>query len=282
MIVFALAAAVLYGSADFLGGAASRRAHTLAVLAVSAPAGALVMLVAALVAGGPLQPGGLGWAVAGGIAGAAGLIMFYEGLATGPMTVVAPVSALVATLLPVTVAMASGERPTIAVAVGALACLAAIVLISLQRTTPARNRGRRAATRAVLYGTGSGALFGLFFLFLRDAGTTGVFWPVTAARLAGTAVMLTAAGVLGVRPGWRGLGQRVLLAAAASGVIDAVANVCYVLATRAGMFGMAVVLTSLYPGITVLLARLVLGERMRPAQRVGLALAAVGVVLVTV
>jgi len=280
--VFALAAAVLYGGADFLGGAASRRAHTLAVLAVSAPAGALVMLVAALAAGGPVQPGGLGWAAAGGIAGAAGLIAFYEGLATGPMTMVAPVSALVATVLPVGVAMASGEHPTIAVATGALTCLVAIVLISVQGARPAASRGRSAATRALLLGLGSGALFGLFFLFLRNAGTTGVFWPVTVARLAGTAVMLTAITVLGVRPGWRGLGPRVLLAATASGIIDAVANVCYVLATRAGMFGMAVVLTSLYPGITVLLARLVLGERMRPAQRVGLALAAVGVVLVTV
>lgn len=279
--VFALAAAVLYGGADFLGGAASRRAHTLAVLTVSAPAGALIMLAAALVAGGPVHLGGLGWAVAGGAAGGAGLIAFYEGLATGPMTVVAPVSALVATVLPVGVALASGERPGLAVGIGAVVCLAAIVLISLEGG-PARKAGQRRATRALLYGIGSGLAFGLFFLFLRNAGTTGVFWPVTAARLAGTAVMLGAAAWLGVRPGWRGLGRRVFLAAIASGIIDATANVCYVLATRAGMFGMAVVLTSLYPGITVLLARLVLGERMRPAQRVGLALAAAGVVLVTV
>ena len=280
--VFALAAAVLYGGADFLGGAASRRAHTLAVLTVSAPAGALIMFVAALVAGGPVHAGGLGWAVAGDTAGGIGLIAFYEGLATGPMTMVAPVSALVATLLPVGVALGSGEHPGLTVAAGAAICLAAIVLISMQGAAPARSPGRSAATRALLYGVGSGIAFGLFFLFLRNAGTTGVFWPVTAARLAGTAVMLTAAAALGVRPGWRGLGRRVLVAAIGSGIIDAVANVCYVLSTRAGMFGMAVVLTSLYPGITVLLARLVLGERMRPAQRGGLALAAVGVVLVTV
>jgi uncharacterized membrane protein len=279
--VFALAAAVLYGGADFLGGTASRRAHTLTVLTVSAPAGALIMLAAALVAGGPVHLSGLGWAVAGGTAGGAGLITFYEGLATGPMTMVAPVSALVATLLPVGVALASGEHPGLTVAAGAVLCLAAIVLISMQEAAPARARGR-SATRALLYGVASGLAFGLFFLFLRNAGTTGVFWPVTAARLAGTTVMLTAAAVLGVRAGWRGLSRRVLLAALASGVIDAVANVCYVLATRAGLFGMAVVLTSLYPGITVLLARLVHGERMRPVQRVGLALAAAGVLLVTV
>jgi drug/metabolite transporter (DMT)-like permease len=279
--VFALTAAVLYGGADFLGGAASRRAHTLAVLTVSAPAGAVVILIAALAAGGPIHWGGLGWAVAGGAAGGAGLIAFYEGLATGPMTVVAPVSALVSTLLPVGFALAAGEHPGLAVAAGAAVCLGAIVLISLQGSGPAQQQARPAAGRALSYGIGSGIAFGLFFLFLRNAGTTGVFWPVAASRLAGTAVMLAAAAWLGVRPGWRGLGRRVFLAAVASGVIDAVANVCYVLSTRAGMFGMAVVLTSLYPGITVLLARLVLGERMRPAQRVGLALAAVGVVLVT-
>lgn len=280
--VFALAAAVLYGGADFLGGAASRRAHTLAVLAVSAPAGALIMLTAALVAGGPVGAGGLGWAIAGGTAGGAGLIAFYEGLATGPMTMVAPVSALVSTLLPVGVALGSGERLGLPVAVGAVLCLAAIVLVSLQSAGPGPSRGRDATTRAALYGIASGIAFGLFFLFLRNAGTAGVFWPVAAARLAGTVVTLTAAVALGVRPGWRGLGRRVLLAAICSGTIDAAANVCYVLSTRAGMFGMAVVLTSLYPGVTVLLARLVLGERMRPAQQVGLALAAAGVVLVTV
>jgi drug/metabolite transporter (DMT)-like permease len=278
--VFALAAAVLYGGADFLGGAAARRAHTLAVLTVTGPAGALVMVAAALIAGGPASPSGLAWAVAGGTAGGAGLIAFYEGLATGPMTVVAPVSALVATVLPVGLALASGERPGLRVAGGAAICLAAIVLISLQGRVPAAGR-RGTARRALLYGVISGAAFGLFFVFLRNAGSTGVFWPVAAARLAGTVVMFTAAMALGARSGWRRLSLRVCAVAIASGVIDAAANVCYVLATRAGMFGMAVVLTSLYPGVTVLLARVVLGERMRPAQRAGLALAAVGVALVT-
>jgi uncharacterized membrane protein len=278
--VFALAAALLYGGADFLGGAASRRGSTVAVLTVTAPCGALVMLVAALVSGGGLSLAGTAWAAAGGTVGGIGLIAFYEGLATGPMTVVAPVSALVSTLLPVGVALAMGERPALGVAVGVVACLAAVVLVSLE-SGKGGEPGRRAG-RALLYGTGSGIAFGLFFLFLRNAGTSGVFWPVAAARVAGTGVALIAAAWLGTRPGWRVLPRRILVAAAVSGIIDSVANLCYVLATRAGMFGMAVVLTSLYPGITVLLARLVLGERIRPAQQAGLALAAVGVVLVTI
>ncbi len=251
------------------------------MLAVSAPVGALAMLGVATLAGGPFSVSGLGWAVAGGSAGAAGLIVFYEGLAAGPMSVVAPLSALASTLLPVGVALASGERQGPAVYAGALVCLVAIVLISMEHGAAARPRVPRRITRAVGYGVASGLAFGVFLLFLRNAGRSGVFWPVADARLAGGAIMIGLAAWKGIRPAWRATGTRVLAAAAASGVIDATANVCYVVATRAGLFGMAVILTSLYPGITVLLARLVLGERMRQVQRLGLLLAGAGVALVT-
>jgi drug/metabolite transporter (DMT)-like permease len=281
--IFALAAAVLYGGADFLGGTASRRAETLAVLTVSAPFGALVMLAAALASGDPLRLGGLGWAVAAGVAGGCGLIVFYRGLAIGPMSVVAPVSALVSTLLPVGVAVAWGERQKPGVYLGALVCLAAIVLVSMERRAGGRPRDRRGTLRALINGTGAGISFGLFFLFLRNAGeSSGVFWPVTTARVAGMAIILAAAFWKGARLEWRTTSPRVLAAAILSGVIDASANVCYLLATQAGLFGVAVILTSLYPGITVLLARFVLGERMQTVQRLGLALAAAGVALVTV
>lgn len=281
--IFALAAAVLYGGADFLGGTASRRAETLAVLTVSAPFGALVMLAAALAAGGPLHLGGLGWAVAAGTAGGCGLMVFYRGLAIGPMSVVAPVSALVSTLLPIGVAVAWGERQKPGVYLGALVCLGAIVLISMERRGAGRPHDWHGTLRALGNGTAAGISFGLFFLFLRNAGeSSGVFWPVTTARLAGTIIILSVAAWKGVRPQWRSTSPRVLAAAILSGVIDAAANVCYLLATQAGLFGVAVILTSLYPGITVLLARFVLGERMQTVQRLGLALAACGVALVTV
>jgi len=280
--IFALAAAVLYGSADFLGGAAARRAPTLAVVMVSVSFGALIMLPAAMLAGGPLQAAGVGWAVAGGSVGAVGLIVFYQGLAAGPMSVVAPLSALVSTLLPVAVALAAGERQGPAVYAGALICLGAIVLISMESPAAGRRQRSHRAARAIGYGAASGLAFGLYFLFLRNAGESGVLWPVAEARLAGTAVMTVAAIWQRARPGWRSIGLRILLAAGLSGVIDAAANLCYVAATRAGLFGVAVILTSLYPGITVLLARFVLGERMRLVQRLGLTLAAAGVILVTV
>jgi drug/metabolite transporter (DMT)-like permease len=289
VIMFALAAAVLYGSADFLGGAASRQSRALSVASVSVPVGALVMLAAALIAGGPAPTAGLGWALAAGAFGAIGLMLFYAGLAAGPMSVVAPVSALVSTVLPVGVAVATGEHLSGFVYAGAAVCLAATVLVSLERGTPrapaneARGGllGRYPALRGLVYGTACGAMFGIFFVFLRNAGSSGVFWPVCTSRLANTAVVIAVAVLAGARPVGREAGSRVLAATIGSGVLDASANLCYVLATRAGLFGIAAVLTSLYPGITVLLARVVLGERMRTVQRAGLLLAAAGVILVT-
>jgi uncharacterized membrane protein len=292
VIVFALAAAVLYGSADFLGGAASRRSKALSVASISVPAGALVMLLAAVAAGGPVSTAGLGWALAGGVVGAAGLILFYTGLAVGPMSVVAPVSALMATVLPVGVAVASGEHLGVRVYAGVAACLVAIVLVSLEGGVPrwpsrealslaaVRSGGYR-TLRGFGYGIMCGTLFGIFYLFLRNAGASGVFWPVAEARLANCAVVLAVVALARARPAGREDGGRVLVAAVVSGVFDASANLFYVLATRAGLFGIAVVLTALYPGITVLLARVVLRERMHAVQRIGLLLAAVGVILVT-
>jgi drug/metabolite transporter (DMT)-like permease len=279
--VFALAAALLYGSADFLGGMATRRAHVLSVLAVSVTAGTTIAVAAALLAGGPPRAVGLAWGACAGVAGGLGFMLFYAALAAGPMSVVAPVSALVSTVLPLAVALATGERPGARVYVGGLACVAAIVLVSSGGAAP-EPQARRAATRGVGYAIASGVAFGVFFLFIRNGGESGGLWPVAAARVAGTLVVVAAA--VGTRTGpvgWRP-DPRPFLAALIAGVGDSGANVCYALATQHGLFGIAVVLTALYPGVTVLLARLVLGEQMSWARRVGLALAAAGILLVTV
>jgi uncharacterized membrane protein len=281
--VFALAAALLYGSADFLGGAATRRAHVLSVLLVSGTAGIVVVGLAAVLAGEPARGPGLAWGACAGVAGGVGFVFFYAGLAAGPMSVVAPVSALVSTVLPVAVALADGERPGARVYVGALICVGAIVLVSSGSGQASGQAPVSAHTtaRGVGYGIVSGVAFGMFFLFIRNGGESGALWPVVAARVSGTLIFLVAAA--GTRTGpvrWRPDG-RLFAAALGAGVLDASANVSYVLATRAGLFGLAVVLTSLYPGVTVLLARFVLGEQMRWVRRAGLVLAAIGVLLVT-
>ena len=306
--ILALAAAVLYGTADFLGGVASRRASVFAVLALTVPAGAVVMVLVALLGqvpalAGLLGHGGLGapasagdwsavgWAAASGVCGAVGLIAFYAGFASAPISVVAPVAALVSAVLPVGVAIAGGERPAATVIAGGLICLVAIVLVSAQpadHARPEHGEGRAGGIqlaasgrlRALVYGAAAGAGFGLFFIFLKNAGQSGVLWPVAISRSAGTVVAFGLALATRTRlPFGRG---GVTAIALVSGAIDAAANVCYVLATRTGLFGLAVVITSLYPGMTVLLARVLLGERMRWLQRAGLLLAAAGVVLVTV
>ena len=279
VILLGLAAAALYGSGDFLGGLAARRAHVLAVLTLAEGAGVVVALAAATLSPGSPSLASLAWGIGAGLVGGLGLIIFYIGLAAGPMSVVAPVSGLVSTVLPVAVALAGGERPGAGVYAGALLCLVAIVLASSAGETSAAQRHARPG-RAIAYGIAAGFSFGLFFLLIRNAGQTGELWPVAAARIGELAVVLIAAAVL--RPGLRlrRAGGSLLLVAAGAGVIDVVANICYVAATRTGMFGLAVVLASLYPGITVLLARVVLGERLRWVQRAGLGLAALGILLV--
>ena len=285
VILLGLAAAVLYGGGDFLGGMATRRAHVLTVLMLVETAAVIVSVAVALLSGGPAILSGLTWGFSAGAIGGLGLIIFYVGLAAGPMSVVAPVSGLVATVLPVAVALAEGERPGVGVYAGALLCLVAIVLASSASETDEADgtglaRPPRRVGRAIAYGTASGVSFGLFFLLIRNAGQSGEVWPVAAGRIGELAVVLAAAAVL--RPGLRGLRGGLPLAAVSAGVIDVVANLCYVAATRIGAFGLAVVLASLYPGVTVLLARVVLGERLRWIQRVGLGLAAIGILLVTI
>ena len=281
VILLGLTAAVLYGSGDFLGGMATRRAPVLAVLTVANTAAVIAAFAAAVMSPDHANLAGLAWGISAGLTGGLGLIVFYIGLATGPMSVVAPVSGLISTVLPVAVALAEGERPRAGVYAGALICLAAVVLASSAcHTRAADGSGRPGPGLAIAYGIASGAFFGLFFLLIRNAGQSGAFWPVAAGRIGELAIVLIVAAVLrrGLLP--RGTGGLPLLAAAGAGVIDVVANMCYVAATRTGMFGLAVVLASLYPGVTVLMARMVLGERLRWIQRVGLVLAAIGILLV--
>ena len=287
VILLGLAAAVLYGTGDFLGGLASRKMQVLVVLILAETAGVIVALPAAVMSPGPARLAGLAWGISAGLIGGLGLIIFYTGLAAGPMSVVAPVSGLASTVLPVAVALAEGERPGAGVYAGALLCLAAIVLASstgnshpAHGTSPVPRPRLPSAGPALGYGIASGASFGLFFLLIRNAGQSGELWPVAAARVGELAVVLIAAAALRRSLLPRSAEGRLLLAAAGAGAIDVVANICYVAATRTGMFGLAVVLASLYPGVTVLLARAALGERLRWAQRAGLGLAAIGIILV--
>jgi len=288
VIILGLVAAVLYGTGDFLGGQATRRAGALVVLALAQTAGVIVALPAAAMSPGPVRLAALAWGICAGLIGGAGLILFYKALAAGPMSVAAPVSALVATVLPVAVALAEGERPGPGVYAGAALCLAAIVLTSSGSQTSPAHRTSAAPPpqagspgQALRYASAAGISFGLYFLLIRNAGQSGQLWPVAAGRIGELAAVLIAAAALRRGPLPHRASGRLLLAATGAGAIDVVATISYLAATRTGPFGLAVVLASLYPGVTVLLARVVLGERLRRTQRTGLGLAAIGIILLT-
>jgi drug/metabolite transporter (DMT)-like permease len=276
--VLALGAALAYGVADFMGGAASRRVAVLRVLLLSVPAGVVFLAVASLVAGEGPSVNGLAWGGAAGVLGGAGLIGFYKALAQGPMSVVAPVSALTAAVLPVAVGVVQGERLDTRVLAGVVLCVLAIGLVSMEERKPSL---QATMSSGPFLAAISGAAFGTFFVLLHQAGDDSGLWPTTAARVAGLAVVLIA--LLAARRPLEGKFTKPVLALAlVSGMLDGLANALYFIAAREGLLSLAAVLTSLYPAITVLLARLVYAERLRTVQRVGLAVAATGITLVTV
>lgn len=289
VIVLALGAALAYGVADFLGGAVARRSTALKALAWCVPTGLLLVLAAALLIGGTPGAAGSAWGLAAGVTGGTGLITFYRALARGPMSVVAPVSALAAAVLPIAVGTLRGERLDALVLLGVLLCLVAIGLVSMEEgepdaSTPAPTGWRRLLDSGPVMAGVSGACFGVFFIFLKEAGDDSGLWPLVAARVGNLAVVLVALLLmarLGGDQGPRVKGRALIALALLSGTLDAGANVLYFLAVHSGMLSLAAVLTSLYPAITVLLARLTYGERLRVVQRVGMAVAVAGVALVT-
>ncbi|MEU8345039.1 EamA family transporter [Spirillospora sp. NPDC048832] len=282
--VLALSAALAYGVADFLGGAVARKSTALKALIWCVPVGLAVVLAAALLTGGGASPGPLAWGFAAGISGGAGLIAFYRALARGPMSVVAPVSALAAAVLPVAVGIAKGERLDASVLAGVLLCLVAIGLVSMEAGDGRETASGRLLDSGPIMAAVSGTCFGVFFVLLETAGDGSGLWPIVGARVGN--LVIVAAAVLFLVGRGRDLGPRVsgrtlIGLAMLSGSLDAGANVLYFLAVHEGMLSLAAVLTSLYPAITVLLARIAYSERLRAVQRVGLLVAAAGVALVT-
>ncbi|MEV0659980.1 EamA family transporter [Actinomadura luteofluorescens] len=288
--VLALAAALAYGVADFLGGTVTRGSTAIRALTWCVPIGLAVVLVSALLTGGDVSPGPMAWGFVAGLCGGGGLIAFYRALARGPMSVVAPVSALAAAVIPVAVGVAQGERLDASVLLGVLLCLVAIGLVSMEangekETAEGAGGRRRLLDSGPVMAGLSGSCFGVFFVLLKEAGDGTGLWPIVGARLGNLAIVAVALLFLAARGGNAGpklSGRTLIILALLSGSLDAGANVLYFLAVHNGMLSLAAVLTSLYPAITVLLARVAYSERLRAVQRLGMAVAIAGVALVTV
>jgi drug/metabolite transporter (DMT)-like permease len=259
-VVFGLASALSWGAGDFSGGLASKRAPLFGVILLGHGIGLALVVVMALLWREPLPAGAdLGWGAVAGISGVAGLAALYRGLAVGRMGVVAPVSALVTAALPVLFgALIEGLPGRLKLAGFALA----LVGIWLIAGTGDAADGRDGLGMALLAGAG----FGAFFILIHQGSTTATFWPLAAARVA--SVMLILSVVLLRRRAWAPPRLTVPLVLL-SGTLDVGGNAFFVLAGQAGRLDVAAVLSSMYPASTVLLATLLLGERMTRAHAVG-------------
>jgi drug/metabolite transporter (DMT)-like permease len=268
-ILFGLAAAVLYGSSDFAGGVASRRLGPVrASLAGSATAAAAAWAVLLALGGPGPSVRAIAWGLASGLAGGIGNLALYRGMARGRMSVVGPVSAVGAAVVPVLAGVALGERPSLLAVAGVLAALPAIVLVAASGSVRGKLGG------GLLDGLVAGLAFGILFIGLAQAGRNAGLWPVASEQTATLLpVLLVAIKTRApLRFPLRAAGLPVL-----AGATGMAATLTYFYATHVSMLAVAAVLVSLYPGVTVLLARVLLHERFSSAQRAGLGLAALAV-----
>jgi drug/metabolite transporter (DMT)-like permease len=271
--LLALASAICYGIADFAGGLLSRRSNFVAVALVGQAAGLAFTLVAAPMVSATVTLGDLAWGALSGVGTGLAMSFLYRGLSRGGMSVVVPVSAVGGLAIPVLARVVLfGERPSVASSVGMLVAVPALWAVS---------RGDRGggAVGAQLDGLLASAGIGLQYLALASAGPAAGIWPVVAGRFTATLAVLP---LIRLVPGRLRLPPRRFLGAALTGGCAALALVSYLLATRQQLVAVAVVLSSLYPAIPVLLGLTVLRERLTRGQAAGLAGATAAVALLTV
>jgi drug/metabolite transporter (DMT)-like permease len=273
----ALGAAVAFGTGDFLGGIASRRASVWLVVLLTQAVGFTVVIPALLLQGSHPTGSALAWGALGGVAGGIGLLMFFRALSQGHMSVTAPVTAVVAAGLPILIGVAIGERPALQAWLGIAAGLAAIVVISRAGHAGADPAGAGRPWGALGLALAAGAGFGIFFVCLSRTPAGSGLWPLVGARSASVTLLALTAVV--TRQALRA-GPGTLRLALPSGLLDMTANVLFLLAVRQGALGLVVVLVSLYPAVTVALALTLLRERLHAAHMAGIALALAAVVLI--
>lgn len=283
----ALASGLSWGVADYFGGVLARRCGAL-VLALSSQAlsGVLLFALVATLDSDP-RPQALAWGAAGGVAGGIGLLAFYRALAIGPMSVVAPVSAC-AVAMPIAWGLVRGETPGAVALAGIALAVTGIVLVSRPADEDETVTGEhvRVGGPAIALALGAAVCFGTFFIAL-DGGSAGgsdqPLWTVAAARVGSLAALATVSiaalaarrrPLAGARPA-----RALLVGIATVGVLDVLANTLFAFASTGGELAVVAVLGALYPAATVLLARVLLRERLSAAQNLGVALALAGVAL---
>ena len=275
--LLALLAAGFYGAADFTGGIATRRAAALPVVLISQAVG-LVMVALAI----PLLPAAtpsradLWWGAVAGVTGGSGVALLYRALAIGTMSVVAPVTAVIAVALPVLTSIVLGERPGRLAVVGIVLGVLSIALVSRSSSTEVRaGQGMRTSGVGTAFIAGIG--IGLFLIALAQTRQEAGLWPLLTDRIASVAFF---AIVIAVTRSSLRMPMNLTALALGGGALDMTANALYMVAVRIGPFSPVVTLVSLYPASTVLLARAILGERLSAWQAAGVVCALIAVVLI--
>ena len=271
-LVLGLFAALAYGVSDFAAGLGSRRAGVGAVTAPSQFISLLFAILAVAIFPGHGPDGrAILWGGVAGVGAGIGVLALYRGLASGLMGVVATLSAVLAAGLPVLAGILLGEHLGSMAVAGILVALPAIALVSWQ---PDGHGDARALRQGRQFGIVSGIGFALLFIALARSGDDSSAWPLVCSQTVSTLVVLP----LFRRPRG-GMNRSLLMLIALAGVLGGAANLAYLVASRTGLMSIAAVLTSLYPAATIILARIVLGERWCRQHLLGFMLAVVAIVL---
>ncbi len=279
--LFALLAAAVYGAADFVGGMVAKRASTLAAVVATQGAGLVLLLLATpLMLGAVVTANDVLFGSLAGLTGSVGVALLYRGLAMGPMSVVAPITAVCAVVIPLIAGLLFGERLTPLAALGVAVAIASVVLLGQDTAPGPANEPPRSAAQvaqAVRIALASGVAIGGFFVCLGQTASPAGLWPLAISRTVSVTVFMAVA--LATRQAWQ-VPAAAIPSAIACGAMDMIANGLYLVAVRQGQLSLVATLASLYPASTVLLARVVLGERLGRLQQVGVAAAVAAIVLI--
>jgi drug/metabolite transporter (DMT)-like permease len=267
----ALAAAASWGVGDFFGGLKSRSLDPVAILIVAQPIGLTLLAIWVAVRGEGPPGSSVLWACLASVLGTTGLIAFYRGMAAGALSIVAPIAGAGAAI-PVIWGLARGDHPSSFQELGFVAALAGVVLASFERRPQAARLAAGAGWAAIAM-----LAFGGYYIPMHAASHGDFLWAAFLFRL--TSTTLIACAWLVLRP--RRARRADLPVLASIGILDTGGNVFFAAASAKGLVSVVSVLASLYPVITVLLARAVLHERVHRSQELGIALALVGIVLVS-
>lgn len=273
----ALLSAASFGVTDFVGGVASRQVSALRVILISTPVSMVLTGGLTAVCGGSVTPNAVIYGALGGISQALGIWWFFSALGAGPISVVSPLAALVDAAVPICFGVLSGERPSPVATAGIALALTAVVLIS--REAGAGDPTPHRFTRKVAWLTiASGLALGLNFVCIDHTELQSRLWPLLFARAAATVLVVVLATATRNATLPSGFPLRLALIA---GVLDTGANVTMVLTLHTSLLSLGSVLISLYPAATVVLAIVVLRERVHRWQVVGMVLAAAAVAMIT-